>query len=106
MSANIRQWRTWRMLSIAPRIRARTFSPSYALCGARRRTMKFVSTKSPLDNFTPIERLRKISVKEAAALNGVSEDNFRRHYGHLIKKITPRRNVVALSDAISLPPKP
>jgi hypothetical protein len=68
--------------------------------------MKTAPTKSALDSLTPIERLRKISVKEAAALNGVSEDNFRRHDKHLIRKITPRRCVVALVDAVSLPPKP
>jgi hypothetical protein len=60
-----------------------------------------VNAPTPL---TPLELLRKISVKEAAAMNGISPDNFRRHYKHLIRKITPRRDVVQLSDAINLPP--
>jgi hypothetical protein len=47
---------------------------------------------------------RKIPVKEAAALNDVSEDSFRRHYSHLIKKVTPRRDAVELGDALTLPP--
>jgi hypothetical protein len=68
--------------------------------------MKTAPTKSPLDDLSPIERLKKISVKEAAALNNVSPDNFKKHYGHLIKKITPRRAVVGLVDAVTLPPKP
>jgi hypothetical protein len=54
----------------------------------------------------PLERLKKIRVKEAAALNDLSEASFRRHYGHLIRKITPRRDAVELGDAINLPPKP
>ena len=34
----------------------------------------------------------------------LSEATFRRHYGHLIRKITPRRDAVELGDAIDLPP--
>jgi hypothetical protein len=45
---------------------------------------------------------RKISVKEAAALNDLSEDSFRRHHSHLIMKVSPRRYVVALSDALAI----
>jgi hypothetical protein len=63
-------------------------------------------TKSPLDTLTPLERLRKISTKEAADLNDVSEDTFKRNYGHLIIRVSARRNVVPLVDAILLPPKP
>ena len=53
---------------------------------------------------TPLELKRKITTKAAAELNGVSEDSFKRHYRHLIKKIGPRRNAVELGDAITLPP--
>jgi hypothetical protein len=45
---------------------------------------------------------RKISVKEAAELNDLSEDTFRRHYGHLIKNISPRRQAVELGDALAI----
>jgi hypothetical protein len=45
---------------------------------------------------------RKISVKEAAALNNLSEDTFRRRYTHLIKKISPRRDAVEVGDAIAI----
>jgi hypothetical protein len=48
---------------------------------------------------------RKISVKEAAELNNISEDSFRRHYRHLILQITPNRTAVELGAAIALPPK-
>lgn len=60
---------------------------------------------SALADIPPLERKRKIAVREAAALNDVSEATFRRHYGHLIKKIGLRRGVVTLGDAITLPPK-
>jgi hypothetical protein len=65
------------------------------------------STPLPLERaLTPLELNRKISVREAAALNDVSEDTFKRCYRHLIRKIGPRRNVVMLADAIELPPPP
>jgi hypothetical protein len=51
-----------------------------------------------------IERRRKIPVSQAADLANLSEDSFRRHYAHLIKKISPRRDVVELGDALDLPP--
>ena len=80
---------------------AHRFSPYY-------RGMKInpaTATQSLVD-LTPLERRRKIRVKEASALNGLSEASFRRHYGHLIRKTTPRRDAVELGDAIDLPPKP
>ena len=45
---------------------------------------------------------KKIRVKEAAALNDVSEDTFRRRYPHLIKKISTRRDAVELGDALAV----
>jgi hypothetical protein len=45
---------------------------------------------------------KKIPVKEAAALNDVSEDTFRRRYSHLIKKVSARRDAVELGDAIGV----
>ena len=57
-----------------------------------------------LADLTPLELKRKITTKEAAELNGVSEDMFKRHYRYLIRKIGPRRLAVELGDAINLPP--
>ena len=54
----------------------------------------------------PLELKRKITTKQAADLNGVSEDTFKRHYSHLIRKIGQRRNFVELGYAINLPPTP
>jgi hypothetical protein len=45
---------------------------------------------------------RKISVREAAKLNSLSEDTFRRRYPHLIKRVSPRRDAVELSDALAI----
>ena len=53
-----------------------------------------------------LARRRKIPVGEAAAFNDMSEATFRRHYPHLIRQISPRRQAVELGDAIDLPPPP
>jgi hypothetical protein len=47
-----------------------------------------------------VERLRIVSVRQAAELKGVSLDTFKRHYAHLIRKLSPRRNGVRLGDVL------
>jgi hypothetical protein len=49
---------------------------------------------------TPLELERHISVPEAAEYKNVSEDTFRRHYPHLIRKTSPRRSTVKLRDLL------
>jgi hypothetical protein len=61
--------------------------------------------KPTTTELSPLELHRKISVREAAELNGVSEATFRRHHGHLIRNIGTRRQAVELRHAIELPPK-
>jgi hypothetical protein len=51
---------------------------------------------------TVLDLERKISVKEAATLNNISEDTFHRRHKHLIKQVSPRRGVVRLGDALAL----
>jgi hypothetical protein len=71
--------------------------------------MKTCASNNPtwsLTDLSPLELKRKITTKEAAELNGVSEEMFKRHYRHLIRKIGPRRLAVELGDAINLPPPP
>jgi hypothetical protein len=46
------------------------------------------------------EKRRRISVRQAAELRNISEDTFRRHYGHLIRQESPRRQSVALGDVL------
>jgi hypothetical protein len=62
-----------------------------------------VKANPTLNQLTALELRRKITVREAAELNGVSEATFRRHYGHLIRNISTRRQGVELADAINLP---
>jgi hypothetical protein len=56
-----------------------------------------------LAKLSPRERHQKILVREAAKLAGMSETAFRKHYNHLIKKLTPRVHRVRFIDAITLP---
>ena len=53
---------------------------------------------------TELDLRRRVKVKHAAAISDVSEASFRRHYSHLIQKITARRDGVVLADALTLPP--
>jgi hypothetical protein len=57
-----------------------------------------MATKLPND----LAARRKISVGEAAELNNVSEDTFRRRFKHLIKQISPNRQAVDLADALAI----
>jgi len=50
-----------------------------------------------------LARRRKISVREAADFNNMSEATFRRCYPHLIRQVSKRRQAVELGDAIDLP---
>jgi hypothetical protein len=53
---------------------------------------------------TELDLRRMVKVKHAAAVNDLSEASFRRHYSHLIQKITTRRDGVVLLNALTLPP--
>jgi hypothetical protein len=46
------------------------------------------------------EKRRRISVRQAAELKNISEDTFRRHYRHLIRQMSSRRQSVALGDVL------
>jgi hypothetical protein len=54
-----------------------------------------------LPALTALELEQHISVPKAAQIKGVSEDTFRRYYGHLIRKISPRRSSVKMRDLLS-----
>jgi hypothetical protein len=60
---------------------------------------------APLHGLTPLELCRKITVREAAEMNSISEQTFRRTYPHLVRKLGLRRDAVMLRDAIELPPR-
>jgi hypothetical protein len=57
-----------------------------------------------LADLTPAERHQKILVREAAQLAGVCESTLRKHYAHLIRKVTPRCHRVEFGDAVALAP--
>jgi hypothetical protein len=59
-----------------------------------------------LADLSATERRKALKVRDAAALNDISEASFRRHFPHLIRKITARRDIVRLEDALTLPPPP
>ena len=45
---------------------------------------------------------QKIRVSDAARLNAVHEDTFRKEHGHLIKKISDNVDAVELGDALAV----
>jgi hypothetical protein len=53
----------------------------------------------PADAFE-LERI--ITLAEAARLTGLSEDSIRRHYAHLILRLSPRRVGMKFRDAIAI----
>jgi hypothetical protein len=55
----------------------------------------------PLPKLTALELETYVSVPKAAHVRGISEDTFKRHYGHLIRKLSPRRDGVKLRDLLS-----
>jgi hypothetical protein len=59
------------------------------------------SAGSGRPELSALELERHISVPEAAAQLGVSVDTFRRHFGGLIRKISPRRCVVKVRDLLN-----
>jgi hypothetical protein len=64
--------------------------------------MHVTEQKSPTaPALSALDLERHISLPEAAKLFNVSEDTFRRHYSHLIRKVSPRRNTVKLRDLLS-----
>jgi hypothetical protein len=43
---------------------------------------------------------KHVSVPAAAELKNISVDTFKRHYQHLIRKVSPRRDAVKLRDLL------
>jgi hypothetical protein len=55
-----------------------------------------VTGRSGLPTLSALDLEKNISVREAAALKGVSYWTFKRHYSHLINKPSPNRETVKL----------
>ena len=54
----------------------------------------------PLKRDLELERL--VSLAEASDLTGLSIDSLRRHYSHLIRRLSPRRLGIKLRDALGI----
>jgi hypothetical protein len=49
-----------------------------------------------------LERRQKIRVSDAARLNAMDEDTYRKHHGHTIRRVTTRLDAVELGDALDI----
>jgi hypothetical protein len=49
-----------------------------------------------------LELERLITIEKASEIVGISDDSFRRHYSHLIRRITPRRIGVRVRDLLTV----
>jgi hypothetical protein len=58
-------------------------------------------TKAKLPELSPLDLEKHISVPTAAEYLNISVDTFKRHYQHLIRKVSPRRDAVRLRDLLT-----
>jgi hypothetical protein len=58
--------------------------------------------RTPTDDLSKVERLRIVTMAEAARLAGLSEDSLRRHHRQKILKLSPRRDGMRVEDALML----
>jgi len=62
-------------------------------------TLSVTTTKLP--QLTALDLERHVSVPEAAKFKNISVDTFKRHYSHLIRKVSTRREAVKLRDLLT-----
>jgi hypothetical protein len=62
-------------------------------------TLNLTTTKLP--ELTALDLERHVSVPAAAEFLNVSVDTFKRHYQHLIRKVSLRRDAVKLRDLLT-----
>jgi hypothetical protein len=61
--------------------------------------------RRPRNPFPPTAKFeldRILSIDEVVALSGLSRDTIRRHYSHLIRRLSPRRLGMRLGDALTI----
>ena len=61
-----------------------------------------MSESAAANDLSKLERLRIVTMAEAARLAGLSEDSLRRHHGSKIIKLSPRRDGMCVEDALML----
>jgi hypothetical protein len=65
------------------------------------------SLPASLAGFTPMELNRRLSLSEAAELNGFRDPGaFEGSYKHLVLRVGKRKKYMTLYDALVLPPPP
>jgi hypothetical protein len=57
-------------------------------------------TDIKLPELSALELEKHVSVPAAAEIKNLSEDSFKRHYRHLIRNVSPRRQAVRLRDLL------
>ena len=62
--------------------------------------MSLSITTAKLPELSALDLEKHVSVPAAAELKNISVDTFKRHYQHLIKKVSPRREAVKLRDLL------
>jgi len=62
-------------------------------------TVAVATTKLP--ELSALDLEKHVSVPTAAEIKNVSVDTFKRHYSHLIRKVSPRRDAVKLRDLLT-----
>jgi hypothetical protein len=61
--------------------------------------------RNPVDDLSKVERLRIVTMAEAARLSSASEDHLRRHHRDKIIDLGPRRQGMRLMHALMLKDK-
>jgi hypothetical protein len=61
-----------------------------------------MANRPDLSALTPLDLKKKVAPRVAAEWNDISEDTFRRHYPHLIRRISPRRDGVEVGEALAI----
>ena len=64
-------------------------------------TIRSEVTGRKLPELSALDLEKHVSVPEAAEYLNLSEDSFRRHYQHIIRKVSPRRDAVKLRDLLT-----
>jgi hypothetical protein len=60
------------------------------------------ATEAPSGTPTVFELDRMLTLDEVAKFRGLSKDSIRRHYPHLIRRLSPRRRGMNLRDALTI----
>jgi hypothetical protein len=82
-------------------VAARTRGKFVAPAGERPST-DIITRPPPARGPPEIEFERIVTLDEAAKLAGISVDGLRRHYAHLIRRLSPRRVGMRVRDALSI----